>query len=139
MKTLSIKQPWASLIMCGVKRVENRTWSTPHRGPLLIHASGKYDHAGVTFLEEKGIAHLSADDAPRGAILGTVELVDVVDSRRQQSLFDNGDEHNLDEDPLAFGPVCWIVTDPRPLAEPIPTKGKLSLWEYDLETTTAKN
>ena len=40
MKTLSIKQPYATLICAGVKRVENRTWTTDYRGRLLIHASG---------------------------------------------------------------------------------------------------
>lgn len=40
METLSVKQPWASLIVCGAKDVENRTWTTPYRGRLLIHASG---------------------------------------------------------------------------------------------------
>ena len=40
MKTLSVKQPHATLICAGIKRVENRTWSTDYRGRLLIHASG---------------------------------------------------------------------------------------------------
>ena len=40
MKTLSVKQPFASLICGGVKTVENRTWTTDYRGRLLIHASG---------------------------------------------------------------------------------------------------
>jgi hypothetical protein len=40
MKTLSIKQPFATLVCAGVKKVENRTWKTDYRGRLLIHASG---------------------------------------------------------------------------------------------------
>jgi hypothetical protein len=40
MKALSVKQPHATLICAGVKRVENRTWTTSYRGRLLIHASG---------------------------------------------------------------------------------------------------
>ena len=40
MKTLSVRQPHATLICAGVKRVENRTWTTDYRGRLLIHASG---------------------------------------------------------------------------------------------------
>ncbi|MCL2374741.1 MAG: ASCH domain-containing protein [Treponema sp.] len=39
-KTLSVRQPFASLICHGVKAVENRTWKTDYRGRLLIHASG---------------------------------------------------------------------------------------------------
>lgn len=36
---LSIKQPWAALLMAGVKTIEVRTWSTKRRGLVLIHAS----------------------------------------------------------------------------------------------------
>lgn len=38
MRTLTVKQPWASLIVMGIKDVENRTWTTPYRGRILIHA-----------------------------------------------------------------------------------------------------
>ena len=41
MKTLSIRQPFASLICRGIKTIENRSWDTAYRGKLLIHASGK--------------------------------------------------------------------------------------------------
>ena len=41
MKTLSIRQPFASLICRGIKTIENRSWDTTYRGQLLIHASGK--------------------------------------------------------------------------------------------------
>ncbi|MDR0568176.1 MAG: ASCH domain-containing protein [Spirochaetaceae bacterium] len=40
-KTLSVYQPYATLICAGVKTVENRKWTTKHRGKPLIHASGK--------------------------------------------------------------------------------------------------
>jgi activating signal cointegrator 1 len=39
MKAISIHQPWASLITFGAKRLEARSWHTPYRGPILIHAS----------------------------------------------------------------------------------------------------
>ena len=44
MKTLSIRPPWAWLIVHlpgPWKNVENRSWPTRYRGPLLIHSSGK--------------------------------------------------------------------------------------------------
>ena len=41
MKTLSIRQPFASLICRGIKTIENRSWDTTYRGKLLIHSSGK--------------------------------------------------------------------------------------------------
>ena len=42
MKAVTVKQPWAGLIMAGMKDIENRTWETEYRGKLLIHASSKY-------------------------------------------------------------------------------------------------
>jgi hypothetical protein len=38
MRALSIRQPWAWLIVHGFKPVENRDWATDYRGPLAIHA-----------------------------------------------------------------------------------------------------
>jgi hypothetical protein len=38
MPVLTLHQPWASLVACGAKRIETRSWSTTYRGPLLIHA-----------------------------------------------------------------------------------------------------
>ena len=39
MKAITIKQPWASLIVAGIKDIENRTWKTSFRGRVLIHAA----------------------------------------------------------------------------------------------------
>jgi len=39
---LSIKQPWASLIIKGIKNIENRKWATKHKW-ILIHSSAKFD------------------------------------------------------------------------------------------------
>jgi len=39
MKAISIRQPWAWLIVHGGKDIENRSWETAYRGPLLIHAA----------------------------------------------------------------------------------------------------
>ena len=41
MKVLTIKQPWATLIMQGDKRFEFRSWKTKYRGELYIHTSSK--------------------------------------------------------------------------------------------------
>lgn len=42
MKALSVRQPYAWLIVNGIKDIENRTWRTGYRGPVLIHASKNY-------------------------------------------------------------------------------------------------
>lgn len=43
MKVLSLWQPWATLVAIGVKRIETRSWRTNYRGPLAIHAAGKWN------------------------------------------------------------------------------------------------
>lgn len=39
---LSVRQPWAWLMVNNLKDVENRSWYTKFRGRLYIHASGTY-------------------------------------------------------------------------------------------------
>lgn len=139
MKALTIWQPWASAIMAGVKRVENRTWSTDYRGPLAIHAGRRFDPEGLDVLEAVGINAQVFEHAPRGALLGAVDLVDVVrypsPGPKQQSLpgdFDQPDPYRLEAYPLATGPYCWILRNPRPLPKPIPCPGRRGLWEVEL-------
>ena len=43
MKVLTIKQPWASLIMLGYKRFEFRSWKTNYRGELLIYTDSTFN------------------------------------------------------------------------------------------------
>lgn len=43
MKALSIQQPWAWLIVNGIKDIENRDWRTNFRGDFLVHAGKKFD------------------------------------------------------------------------------------------------
>ena len=40
-KALSVRQPYAWLLVNGFKTCENRSWNTQHRGTLVIHASAK--------------------------------------------------------------------------------------------------
>ena len=51
MKVLTIKQPWATLIMQGDKRFEFRSWQTKYRGDLLIHAGKGIDKEAMKRLE----------------------------------------------------------------------------------------
>jgi hypothetical protein len=66
MRAITVRQPWAHLIVTGAKLVEHRSWRTHHRGALLIHAGQEIDQDGP---EIKQLV--------LGAIIGVVELVDV--------------------------------------------------------------
>ena len=74
---ISVRQPWAALLALGVKTVEVRTWRTPRRGPVLIHAAKLVDDRPeawdwVTTPELRALVQL------RGGIIGAGELTDCV-------------------------------------------------------------
>ena len=87
MRIISIKQPWASLIVAGarnietgeidLKDIENRTWPTKYRGPLLIHASGRPDAISRDEIARCFGVHLG-EDAPVGGVVGIADLIDCV-------------------------------------------------------------
>jgi len=69
MKALSLKQPWAELIVSGRKTIEIRKWNTHFRGEFLIHASKNTNKKAET---EHGF-----QDLPTGCIVGKAKLLDV--------------------------------------------------------------
>ncbi len=78
MKAISLLQPWATLVVLGLKTIETRSWGTKHRGPILIHASqGK---AGNLFALEPTFKKYIPDftKLPFGAIIGQATITNVV-------------------------------------------------------------
>ena len=69
MKALSLKQPWAELVVSGKKTVELRNWNTSFRGEFLVHASQTPNKEAM---ERMGFTTL-----PTGCIVGKATLVDV--------------------------------------------------------------
>ncbi len=74
---LSIRQPWAALIVAGRKTIEVRTWSTQRRGPIWIHASKLPDPRPEAW------AHVNTPDlmvaASRiGGLIGVADLIDCI-------------------------------------------------------------
>lgn len=76
MKALSIRQLWAELILQGRKTIELRTWSTTHRGALALHAAQKINKINTENCETYDI---DPETLTRGALVGRVDLVDVVE------------------------------------------------------------
>ena len=70
MKAISIRQPWAWLVVHGYKDVDNRTWATKHRGPILIHAGKALDPCEC-------LGNCS-DDAPSWAGRATLAVTDPI-------------------------------------------------------------
>ena len=128
MKALTIKQPWAWLIIHGHKRVENRPRSTSHRGAFIVHAGRNRDDlrallASDHYAELQAFCGLPApDDLTYGAAVGTVLLSD------ELSLDNYRTTHPLDR--FAIGPRCYRLASPTPLASPIPCRGQLGFWTW---------
>lgn len=120
MKVLSVRQPWAHALLHLGKDVENRSWSTQHRGPLAIHASTRPDPAGVHWARATGL--VDVDTLPRGVILGVVNVCDVV--REHPSPWANPDVYH------------WTISDPVPLLTPIPWRGVLKVMNLPEDITT---
>lgn len=120
MKALTIKQPYAHLVACGIKDIENRSWQTKYRGRILIHAAATEFKGGWNALtqSQKHEARFNVGDtAHMSAIIGSVEIVDCV--KNHPSIWANEGEWN------------WVFANPIIFKEPIlNVKGKLSLWEY---------
>ena len=130
---LSLLQPWASLVVMGLKTIETRSWRTAHRGALLIHASlGK---KGKILATEPPFSKYIPDfDAlPFGAIIGQVQLDDVVPV--EHLFYTDAKLSALTLEEKAFGDYtkgryAWLLSEPVMFDEPVPVKGGLGLWKY---------
>jgi hypothetical protein len=87
LKSISIRQPWAWLIVNGYKDVENRIWAAKLRGPVLIHAGqSKSDTTpdALAYIKRKyRIANLP-DTFETGGIIGIAEITDCVKRHRSK-------------------------------------------------------
>lgn len=121
MKALSIRQPWAWLIVHGGKDIENRSWHTKFRGRFLVHASQgctKDEYAeAYRFARQIGILVPRLEDLERGGIIGSVELVDSLDTSGS---------------PWYMGQKGFLLRDPKPLPF-TPYKGRLGFFDVPEE------
>jgi len=119
MKALSLKQPFAELILQGKKKIELRKWNTHFRGKFLIHASKVPD--------EKAMGEFGFDELPTGCIVGEANLVDVKE-------YLNEEEHKKDRSlhlaSSVWGKYGFVLADVKRFPKPIPANGSLNFWEY---------
>ncbi|MBA2391168.1 MAG: hypothetical protein H0V70_00300 [Ktedonobacteraceae bacterium] len=123
---LSIQQPYAQWLAnpgqfmnasIRPKTIENRTWTTRYRGPLLIHASTTFDHDAIDYWigrcpELEHVIPLHEQAYAKGAFVGIADLIEVV---------------HQSPDPWFIGPYGFVLANARPL-EPIPYRGQLKVF-----------
>ncbi len=119
MKALSLKQPFAELIVSGKKTIELRNWNTKFRGKFLVHASKTPD--------SKSMKRLGFDNLPLGAIVGEAELVDV-------KIYDSEKEHKRDKNKhladSSWGKYGFVLKDAKRV-KVVEAKGMLGFWENE--------
>lgn len=127
MKALTIKQPWASLIMQGIKKYEFRSWQTKYRGDILIHSSKQVDKEAM----KKYSKYLNS--APAGVILGVVTITDCIkksEEFKQILINEKCDVYTKSSFESNYG---WKIENVRVFDPPIKAKGNLGLWNYEME------
>lgn len=132
MKTISLWQPWATLVAIGAKTYETRSWSTKHRGLLAIHASKRMDVVQKEFCLQDPFfsalqeANYKVGKLPLGGIVAVVKVVDIV---RTEAVV-----HSLSKQEIAFGNYAsgrfaWRLELVKHLEKPIPMNGSQGLFD----------
>ena len=135
MKAISIKEPFASLIASGVKKIETRSWKTNYRGELFIHAS----KIPVQTLRDNILKGVTKDmNLNCGNIICKCNLVDCVymDEKFIENIKQNPIEYSVGV--YKIGRYAWILEDIE-LIVPIPINGKLNVWNFDLKYELINN
>jgi hypothetical protein len=161
MKTISLIEPWATLVAIGAKTIETRSWPTDYRGPIAIHASKKMTVADWEMCQEPDFEEAltragvsiypfgghcgpvkEAFKETRGKVIATARLIAccrmevgprgaIFVRRPRDDAFRPIPEKELPFGHYAEGRYAWILADVVRLPEPIPAKGALGLWEWD--------
>jgi len=120
MKAISIKQPWASLIVEGIKDIENRNWFTHYRGRFYIHTGKGFDTQGavlVSRLHPQYKCLVEESRQIRGGIIGHVNLINCV-TKHESSWF--------------HGKYGFVLKSPQKI-DFYPLKGQLSIFDFEFK------
>ena len=138
-KVISLQQPWAHLVVSldhegnAFKEVETRSWKTNYRGELYIHASNKFLFSNLELCHQDKFFKKSIPDVSvleSGCIIGKVNLVDCVPVESLDGKIGKQERTFGDYSPGRF---AWVLEQPQKFIVPIPAKGALSIWEFDLK------
>ena len=125
MKCLSIKQPYAELMVSGKKTIELRTWNTKFRGEFLIHAPKKIDKNAC----ERN--HIDANSIITGAIIGKATLYNVKYYENRNLFLEDRNKHlaGVEYSNNKYG---FLVKNARRFKKPIVMPGKLGFFNVEL-------
>ncbi len=127
MKVLSIKEPYASLILNGYKHIETRSYKTNYRGEIFIHASKKSINSNL--LNPYVIEISKNINMNNGHIILKANLIDCIymDDKFIDNI-KNSNEYKLGM--YEIGRYAWILDNIEAIY-PIKANGKLNIWNFD--------
>ncbi|XP_062998840.1 activating signal cointegrator 1 [Elgaria multicarinata webbii] len=127
---LSMHQPWASLLVKGIKRVEGRTWYTSHRGRLWVAATAQKPSAQeICELEATYRILLQEDlefpkDYPSGCLLGCVDLIDCLSQEQFREQYPRLSQESA-------SPFVFICSNAQEMVVKFPIKGRHKIWKLE--------
>lgn len=135
---LTLWEPWASLIVAGVKRHETRHWPTKRRGPVAIHAAQRCERDVEPDLAELCAFALGADwrhTRPTGCVLALADLTGCVRAdwlaEGLPPLVDPAEPCDLVAGDFGLGRFGFRLDAVRPLAGPLPLKSRQTpFWHW---------
>ncbi|XP_071532178.1 activating signal cointegrator 1 [Panulirus ornatus] len=126
---LSMHQPWASLLVAGIKMHEGRMWYSPHRGRLWIAAAAKVptqeeirqvEHMHLVLHNDENLEF--PQHYPTGCLLGCVDVSDVLPQEEYRNLYPDGESDS---------PYVFICENPQEMILKFPMKGKHKIYKMD--------
>ncbi len=130
MKVLTIKEPYASIIMSGLKEYETRSWKTNYRGKIYIHASIKIDDDLKSRNDLQKLVYDNNITLKPGYILCEAYLDDCI--YMNDMFIKNVSDKEKMVGRYELGRYAWHLSDIR-VIEPVQAKGKLGIWNYEFD------
>ena len=124
-KCLSLKQPYAELIVSVKKTIELRKWNTKYRGQFLIHASKTINS------EACKVYNIDISSLITGAIVGSAQLQDVKIYQSKDEFIADQSKHfavSAYSEPM-YG---FLLFDAKRFDNSIPLKGRLGFFDVDV-------
>lgn len=137
MRALTLWQPWATLAVVGLKKVETRSWHPMARvAPgdwIAITASAGFPKEAREAIAQDPLKHhleqrgIVPQKLPRGKLLGMVRLKEVASTTLLREAIFMSDEELAYGD-YGDGRFGWVISEPRCLETPVDVKGAMGLW-----------
>ncbi|EDW29997.1 GL15791 [Drosophila persimilis] len=132
---MSMHQPWASLLVAGIKKHEGRVWYSEHRGRLWIASTAKEPHPEeIAHMEEFYRLHYKdpnmkfPEHYPTSSLLGCVHVENCVPQEEYRDTYPRGESDS---------PYVFVCSKPEQLPILLPVQGDHKIYELPLKTHNA--